>query len=267
MNPRSNPKVSSTTFTTGTRQLVVHDAFDRTWCLVGSYAWWFTPITMVRSSFLAGALMMTFLAPALRGAAALSRSVKRPVDSSTMSTPKSFHGSCAGSLADNTRTDFPLTQMPSLSASAVPWNRPWTESYLNRCARVLGSVTSFTATTSRLVLAWTMLRSTSRPIRPNPLIAIFTAIGCVLYRRWSSDAALERERASERYGSDVGPSILGQCLGGGDQRRAGGQHVVHYNNSARRPPSRFCRQAVRRWCGRERPSHIRQALLRRQRGL
>src|SRR3989304_127802 len=183
---------------------------------------------MVRSSFLAGALMMTFLAPALRWAAALSRSVNRPVDSRTMVTPRSFHGSCAGSLTDSTRTDFPLTRMPSLSASAGPRNRPWTESYLNRGAGVLGSVTAFTATTSRLVLAWTMLRSTSRPIRPNPLIAIFTAMGCVLYRRWSSDSALEREGASERYGSDVGPSILGPRLGGGDPRRAGGQHVVHH---------------------------------------
>ena len=36
------------------------------WCLAGSYISSLTPNTMVRSSPLAGALMMTFLAPALR---------------------------------------------------------------------------------------------------------------------------------------------------------------------------------------------------------
>ena len=47
----------------------------------------------------AGALMMTFFAPASRCAAAFSLSVKRPVHSSTMSTPSSFHGSFAGSFS------------------------------------------------------------------------------------------------------------------------------------------------------------------------
>ena len=40
------------------------------------------------SSPLAGALMMTFLAPASMWARAFSASVKRPVDSRTMSTPE-----------------------------------------------------------------------------------------------------------------------------------------------------------------------------------
>ena len=53
---------------------------------------------MVMSSPLAGAEMITFFAPASRCFAAWSRSVKRPVDSSTMSTPRSFHGSLAGIL-------------------------------------------------------------------------------------------------------------------------------------------------------------------------
>ena len=41
---------------------------------------------------------MTRLAPAVRCADALSLAVKMPVHSSAMSTPRSFHGSCAGSL-------------------------------------------------------------------------------------------------------------------------------------------------------------------------
>ncbi len=44
------------------------------------------------SSPFAGALMMTFLAPAERCALAFSASVKMPVDSTTTSTPRSRHG-------------------------------------------------------------------------------------------------------------------------------------------------------------------------------
>ena len=51
------------------------------------------------SSFLAGALMMTFWAPAVMWAVALSASVKMPVDSRTMSTPRSPHGRAAGSFS------------------------------------------------------------------------------------------------------------------------------------------------------------------------
>src|SRR2546430_8925886 len=66
MKPCLKPQLSSTTFTTGTRQFVVHEAFERTWCFAGSYFWWFTPITIVMSSPLAGAEMTTFFAPAAR---------------------------------------------------------------------------------------------------------------------------------------------------------------------------------------------------------
>ena len=65
-------------------------------CVAGSYLSSLTPRTIVMSSPLAGALMITFFAPALRWARALSASVKRPVDSRTMSTPRSPHGSAAG---------------------------------------------------------------------------------------------------------------------------------------------------------------------------
>ena len=60
-------------------------------------------MTIVMSSPVAGAEMMTFLAPpastCLRASAAL---VKKPVDSMTMSTPRSSHGSAAGSRSDST---------------------------------------------------------------------------------------------------------------------------------------------------------------------
>jgi hypothetical protein len=51
------------TFTIGTRQLVVHDALEMMWCDAASYLSLFTPITMVMSSSVAGAEMITFFAP------------------------------------------------------------------------------------------------------------------------------------------------------------------------------------------------------------
>src|SRR5262245_11219468 len=81
--PFTIPKVSTSTLATGARQFVVHDAFETTWWLLGSYLSSFTPITIVRSSPFAGAEMITFFAPAARWAFALSASVKRPVDSIT----------------------------------------------------------------------------------------------------------------------------------------------------------------------------------------
>ena len=67
------------------------------------------------SSPFAGALMMTFFAPAVMWAFAFSASVKIPVDSRTMSTPRSPHGRAAGSFSFRT-----LISRPSMiRASAV----------------------------------------------------------------------------------------------------------------------------------------------------
>ena len=68
------------------------------------------------SSFLAGAEMMTFLAPAWMCAAAFSASVNRPVDSSTMSTPRSPQGRVAGSLTCRT-----FTVLPSMTIASSVW--------------------------------------------------------------------------------------------------------------------------------------------------
>jgi len=46
---------------------VVQEALEITLCLAGSYLSLFTPITTVMSSFLAGAEIMTFFAPAVYG--------------------------------------------------------------------------------------------------------------------------------------------------------------------------------------------------------
>src|ERR1051325_5015717 len=120
MKPCTTPQLSSTTLTTGTRQFVVQEALERTWCLAGSYFFSFTPMQIVMSSPLAGAEITTFFAPAVRCLAACSRSVKRPVLSSTSSTPSSFHGSFSGSLIAVTRISRPFTTRLSPLGSTVP---------------------------------------------------------------------------------------------------------------------------------------------------
>ena len=89
------PNSSLSTLASGPRQFVVHDALEMMFWLP-SYLSSLTPSTMVMSSSVAGAEMMTFLAPASRWPLALAALVKMPVDSTTTSTPRSPHGSAAG---------------------------------------------------------------------------------------------------------------------------------------------------------------------------
>jgi hypothetical protein len=105
-------------------------------------------MTIVMSSFFAGAEMMTLRAPASRWARAFVASVKCPVDSMTTSAPSSFHGSADGSRSARTRNEAPPTVMLSSPVTTSCWSRPRIESYLSRCASVLMSVRSLTPTTS-----------------------------------------------------------------------------------------------------------------------
>src|SRR4051812_20607976 len=132
--------------------------------------------------------MTTFLAPASRCLAAASRLVNSPVDSTTTSTPRSFHGSSAGS-----RTASPLKPLPSTTISSSVEDteygrRPRIESYLSRCASVALSVMSLTATISISVLPACFCASTARqklrPIRPNPLTPTRTVTPCLLARKY-----------------------------------------------------------------------------------
>jgi hypothetical protein len=50
------------TLARGARQLVVQEALEMMWSLIGSYFSWLTPMTYIGAS-LEGAVMMTFLAP------------------------------------------------------------------------------------------------------------------------------------------------------------------------------------------------------------
>src|SRR5947208_1452655 len=131
---------------------------------------------MVMSSPLAGALITTFWAPASMCFEALSRSVNSPVDSTTISTPSSFHGRLAGSRSAVTRIGLPSMTRSSPSARTSPSNLPSTESYFNRWASVLVSVMSFTETTSKSAPCFLAARRKFRPIRPKPLIPILTVM-------------------------------------------------------------------------------------------
>ena len=80
---------------------------------------------MVASSPVAGAEMMTFFAPPALCPDAADASVKKPVDSTTMSTPWSAHGSCEGSRSAMTLTSWPSMAMESSDvASTEPGYMP-----------------------------------------------------------------------------------------------------------------------------------------------
>ena len=102
------------------------------------------------SGSVAGAEMITFLAPASRWPLALAALVNKPVDSTTTSTPRSPHGKAAGpSLTASALIFAGPTTMVSSPSRLTSWgSRPRIESNLSRCARVLLSVMSLTAITS-----------------------------------------------------------------------------------------------------------------------
>src|SRR5215469_11090941 len=111
--------------------------------------------------------MITFLAPAAMCLLAVAGKI--PVDSTTTSTPSSFHGSAAGSLMAHTRISRPFTKIASPLEVTSALSPPWTESCFSRWARVFASARSFTPTTSISPLASSAVRKNTRPMRPNPL--------------------------------------------------------------------------------------------------
>src|SRR5882762_4783820 len=102
---------SCSTFATGARQFVVHDAFEITLCLPGSNIFSLTPMQIVTSASFDGAEMMTCSTGLRRCRDAFSLDVKRPDDSTTISTPRSLQGISAGSGDEKTRIGFSSTVM------------------------------------------------------------------------------------------------------------------------------------------------------------
>src|SRR5436309_9769372 len=110
-------KLSWMTFAIGARQFVVQDAFEIMWCLAGSYLSSLTPSTTVKSSFFAGAEMMTFFTGPRTCFLASLASVNRPVDSMTTCAPTVSQGSAAGSFS--LKTLMGLSSFVMLLAAAV----------------------------------------------------------------------------------------------------------------------------------------------------
>ena len=137
------PKPSfSSTWTTGARQLVVQLAFEMMLCLAGSYLSSFTPSTMVMSSFLAGAEMMTFLAPAVDVALGLRRvgeqAGRLDDDVHAQRLPRQRGRAVLGGqtldllAVDDQHVVLGRVGARLLAESTVPGNLPWIESYLSR---------------------------------------------------------------------------------------------------------------------------------------
>src|SRR5579859_5810984 len=186
-------------------------------------------MTIVMSSPLAGAEMITFRAPAVRCAAAASREVNRPVDSMTTSTPRSPQGSAAGSFSAMIRISWSPARMMLPSAVTSTSSLPSTVSYLSRYALVAGSVRSLAATISMpppcppACAAWTA-RQKFRPIRPNPLMPtrIVTAFfSSSLCRLWAAHRAYRIALALRHQ------HVRGQLGFGGRDAQVAGAFVGH----------------------------------------
>merc|ERR1719446_1555104 len=121
MRPCLMPNFSLMTLTRGARPLVVHEAQETTAIDLESYSSVLTPTTMVGvSASLAGAEMITFLAPPSTCFMQPSVVVKAPVDSQTYSTPAVFHGISVGSRVAERDTGRPSMRRPSSVTSQVP---------------------------------------------------------------------------------------------------------------------------------------------------
>merc|ERR1719171_1205802 len=169
MRPCLMPNLSWIVLTSGARPLVVHEAHETTDIEAGSYSSWLTPTTRVGvSASLAGAEMMTFLAPASRCFMQSGVVVKAPVDSQTYSTPVSFHGISVGSRVAESVTGRPLMERPPSMISQVPGKRPWTVSCSSRYFMYSGDMGELMCLSTNDSRSMAM-RTTWRPMRPKPL--------------------------------------------------------------------------------------------------
>merc|ERR1719261_585071 len=168
MRPCLMPNFSLMTLTSGARPLVVHDAQETTFISV-LYSSWLTPTTMVGvSASLAGAEMITFLAPPSMCFMQSGVVVKAPVDSQTYSTPVSFHGISVGSRVAESVTGRPLMERPPSMISQVPGKRPCTVSCSRRYFMYSGDIGELMCLSTNDSRSMAM-RTTWRPMRPKPL--------------------------------------------------------------------------------------------------
>merc|ERR1719389_1654931 len=169
MRPCLMPNLSLMVLTIGARPLVVHEAHETTFMVAGSYSSVFTPTTMVGvSASLAGAEMITFLAPPSMCFMQPSVVRKAPVDSQTYSTPVLDHGISVGSRVAESETGRPLILRPPSTTSQVPSKRPCTVSCSSKYFMYsgdIGELMCLSTNESRSIA----MRTTWRPMRPKPL--------------------------------------------------------------------------------------------------
>merc|ERR1719327_945245 len=170
IRPCLMPNLSWIVLTSGARPLVVHEAHETTSIEAGSYSSWLTPTTRVGvSASLAGAEMITFLAPPSTCFMQPSVVVNAPVDSQTYSTPVLLHGISVGSRVAERVMSRPLTLRPPSVNSTVPSKRPWTvscSSWYFIYSGDIGELICLMTKSSRSIA----MRMTWRPMRPKPLI-------------------------------------------------------------------------------------------------
>merc|ERR1719326_255908 len=180
IRPCLMPNFSLMTFTMGARPLVVHDAHDTT-AMDGV------------SASLAGAEMMTCLAPPSMCFMQPSVVVNAPVDSHTYSTPVLAHGISVGSRVAVRETGAPLMTRPSPEISQVPEKRPCTVSCSSRYfmySGVMGELMCLRMNASRSIA----MRTTWRPMRPKPLTPSLIGASALDDMRMAGAHAVEDER-------------------------------------------------------------------------
>ena len=170
MSPDLILKLSLSTFAMGARQLVVHDALEiRLSFSVRESS--FTPRTTVASiSSLGGTVRTTFFAPELMCFSKDDLSRKKPVDSTTKSTPKSLQGMFAGSSCEINFMVLSPTIKSSPFSSTCKSRTPIIESCLNKYTRFSRSPRSFIAITFKSEFDSTIILKIDLPILPNPFI-------------------------------------------------------------------------------------------------
>mmetsp|Transcript_15290 Transcript_15290/g.46201 ORF Transcript_15290/g.46201 Transcript_15290/m.46201 type:complete len:211 (+) Transcript_15290:1069-1701(+) len=117
-----------------------------------------------------GAEMTTFLAPPFRCLLAPSTDVKTPVHSTTMSAPAEPQGISSGFILSKVLMLWPLTSSESGWPTTSPWNLPCVLSYVNMYAMYSPSMKGSLIATSSTSSLSEMIRATSRPMRPKPLM-------------------------------------------------------------------------------------------------
>merc|ERR1719331_3248783 len=204
IKPCLMPNFSLRVLTIGARPLVVHDAHETTDMVAGSYSSWLTPTTRVGvSASLAGAEMITFLAPPSTCFMQPSVVVNAPVDSHTYSTPVVFQGISVGSRVAVRETGAPLITRPSSLISQVPEKRPCTVSCSSRYfmySGVMGELMCLRMNESRSIA----MRTTWRPMRPKPLTPSLIGASALDDMRMAGAYAVEDERRDSIAGIRIG---------------------------------------------------------------